>query len=129
MNTMTLSFSPITRPAHIDEAEWALRCQIAECYHLVDYMGWTETIFNQISARLPGPAHHCLVNPFGLNYTEVTPANLLKVDLVGNKLEPSDYDANPAGFALHGARRLPVRHPYPDHGSFSHRAKEGSLQP
>lgn len=91
------------KPEHCSDQEWALRCELAACYHLVDYMGWTETIFNHISARLPGPAHHYLVNPFGLNYTEVTPANLLKVDLDGNKLEDSPYEANPAGFALHSA--------------------------
>jgi ribulose-5-phosphate 4-epimerase/fuculose-1-phosphate aldolase len=92
-----------TQPAHCSDEEWALRVQLAHCYHLVDLFGWTETIFNHISSRLPGAAHHYLVNPFGLNYTEVTPANLLKVDLHGNKLEESPYDANPAGFALHSA--------------------------
>lgn len=97
------SAGSLARPAHISEEEWALRCDLAACYHLIDYMGWTETIFNHISARLPGPAHHYLVNPFGLLYTEVTPANLLKVDLDGHKLEPSNFDANPAGFALHSA--------------------------
>jgi ribulose-5-phosphate 4-epimerase/fuculose-1-phosphate aldolase len=91
------------KPAQCSDQEWALRCELAECYHLIDYMGWTETIFNHISARLPGPAHHYLVNPFGLNYDEVTPANLLKVDLAGVKLEESPYEANPAGFALHSA--------------------------
>lgn len=91
------------RPAHCTSDEWALRTDLALCYHLIDYMGWTETIFNHISARLPGPSHEYLVNPFGLNYTEVTPANLLKVDLTGNKVEHSDYDGNPAGFALHAA--------------------------
>lgn len=91
------------KPDYICDEEWALRVDLAHCYHLVDFFGWTETIFNHISARLPGPAHHYLVNPFGLNYTEVTPANLLKVDLDGNKLEDSPYDANPAGFALHSA--------------------------
>lgn len=94
---------PVTQPAHCSDEEWALRIQLAECYHLVDYFGWTETIFNHISARLPGTDNYYLVNPFGLNYTEVTPANLLKVDLEGNKVEPSPYDANPAGFALHSA--------------------------
>ena len=59
--------------------EWRLRCELADFYHLVDYLGWTELIFNHISVRLPGPAHHYLVNPFGLNYREVTPENLLKV--------------------------------------------------
>jgi ribulose-5-phosphate 4-epimerase/fuculose-1-phosphate aldolase len=99
----TLVETTIAKPACCSDAEWALRVQLAECYHLVDYLGWTEMIFNHISARLPGPAHHYLVNPFGLNYDEVTPANLLKVDLDGNKIEPSPYPANPAGFALHSA--------------------------
>lgn len=93
----------VVQPDHCSDEEWGLRCQLADCYHLVDYLGWTETIFNHISARLPGPAHHYLVNPFGLNYTEVTPANLLKVGLTGDKLEPSPFEANPAGFALHSA--------------------------
>ena len=72
-------------------------------YHLVDYMGWTELIFNHISVRLPGTPHHYLVNPFGLNYSEVTPENLLKVSADGHLVEQSDYAPNPAGFALHGA--------------------------
>lgn len=83
--------------------EWRLRCELADFYHLVDYMSWTELIFNHISVRLPGPAHHYLVNPFGLNYSEITADNLLKVDLGGKLVEPSNYPANPAGFALHGA--------------------------
>jgi ribulose-5-phosphate 4-epimerase/fuculose-1-phosphate aldolase len=91
-----------TKPDHISPSEWALRVQLADCYHLVDHFGWTETIFNHISARIPGSEHY-LVNPFGLNYDEITPANLLKVDLHGNKIEPSAYDGNPAGFALHSA--------------------------
>lgn len=93
----------MTRPAHISEDEWALRIKLAHCYHLIDFFGWTETIFNHISARLMDQEGEYLVNPFGLNYTEVTPANLLKVDVDGNKLSDSPYDANPAGFALHGA--------------------------
>jgi ribulose-5-phosphate 4-epimerase/fuculose-1-phosphate aldolase len=85
------------------DAERQLRVQLAHCYHLVDYLGWTEMIFNHISARLPGEAAHYLVNPFGLNYNEVTPENLLKVDLDGHLVEPSAYEPNPAGFALHSA--------------------------
>jgi ribulose-5-phosphate 4-epimerase/fuculose-1-phosphate aldolase len=91
------------RPQGYSADEWTLRCQLADCYHLVDHMGWSETIFNHISARLPGDADHYLVNPFGLLYDEVTPENLLKVGLDGEKLEASEYDANPAAFALHGA--------------------------
>lgn len=99
----TLAAFESGRPAHYSNEEWALRTDLALCYHLIDYMGWTETIFNHISARLPGPSHEYLVNPFGLNYTEVTPANLLTVDLNGNKLDDSSYEGNPAGFALHAA--------------------------
>lgn len=93
----------MNRPEHISEEEWALRIKLAHCYHLVDFFGWTETIFNHISARLMEQDGEYLVNPFGLNYTEITPANLIKVDVDGNKLDDSPYDANPAGFALHGA--------------------------
>lgn len=86
-----------------DSEEWRLRSELTDFYHLIDYLGWTELIFNHISVRLPGPAHHYLVNPFGLNYSEVTPDNLIKVSVEGQLVEPSDYPANPAGFALHGA--------------------------
>src|ERR1700689_2260072 len=82
--------------------EWRLPRELADFYHLVDYMGWTELIFNHISVRLPGASHHYLVNPFGLNYSEITPDNLLKVGVDGRLAEPAEYPANPAGFALHG---------------------------
>jgi ribulose-5-phosphate 4-epimerase/fuculose-1-phosphate aldolase len=95
--------SSCLNPLNVSQVEWELRVKLAQCYHLIDFFGWTETIFNHISARLPGDEHYYLVNPFGLNYTEITPENLLKVDLAGNKVTPSEYDANPAGFALHSA--------------------------
>jgi ribulose-5-phosphate 4-epimerase/fuculose-1-phosphate aldolase len=90
-------------PAVMDPEERRLRRELADFYHLVNYLGWTEMIFNHISVRLPGEAHHYLVNPFGLNYVEITPENLLKVGVDGSLVEASDYAANPAGFALHGA--------------------------
>ena len=62
-----------TQPAHISNEEWALRVKLAQCYHLVDWFGWSEAIFNHISARLPGPAHHYLVNPSG----SITPKSRL----------------------------------------------------
>jgi ribulose-5-phosphate 4-epimerase/fuculose-1-phosphate aldolase len=90
-------------PPVTDSEEWRLRRELTDFYHLIDFLGWTELIFNHISVRLPGAAHHYLVNPFGLNYTEITPENLLKVGTDGRLVEPSEYPANPAGFALHGA--------------------------
>jgi ribulose-5-phosphate 4-epimerase/fuculose-1-phosphate aldolase len=79
-----------------------LRSELALCYRLVDFFGWTEMIFNHISVRLPGGRSY-LVNPFGLNYNEVTPDNLLTVDVSGHLIGTSNYKPNPAGFALHGA--------------------------
>jgi ribulose-5-phosphate 4-epimerase/fuculose-1-phosphate aldolase len=102
MSIMQFSYGA-DKPAHCSDEEWAVRVQLAHCYRLVDYLGWTEMIFNHISARVPGPENQYLVNPFALNYNEVTPANLLKVGLDGNLVEPSEYKANPAGFALHSA--------------------------
>jgi ribulose-5-phosphate 4-epimerase/fuculose-1-phosphate aldolase len=97
----------MTRPAPvlaaIDEEEMALRCQLADFYHLVDFMGWSELIFNHISVRLPNNPDTYLVNPFGLHYSEITPENLLVVDVNGELARPSEHAANPAGFALHGA--------------------------
>src|ERR1700733_15906716 len=90
-------------PVGLDAEERRLRCELTDLYHLVDFLGWTEMIFNHISVRLPGPTHQYLVNPFGLNYYEITPENLLKVGVDGRLVEPSAYQANPAGFALHGA--------------------------
>jgi len=92
-----------TRPASIHADEWALRQQLADCYQLFDHLGWTEAIFNHISLRVPGPEHHFLMNPFGLNYSEVTASNLVKVDVNGENVEPGPFRGNPAGFAIHGA--------------------------
>jgi ribulose-5-phosphate 4-epimerase/fuculose-1-phosphate aldolase len=103
-------------PSSVAPEEWRLRCELTDFYHLVDFLGWTEMIFNHISMRLPGAQHHYLVNPFGLNYSEVTPENLLKVDIQGRLVEPSEYPGNPAGFALHGA----IHETRPDVGCVAH---------
>ncbi|HLX14483.1 MAG TPA: class II aldolase/adducin family protein [Bradyrhizobium sp.] len=99
-NAVDIATSSVPKPA---DGEKALRIQLANFYHLVDHLGWTEMIFNHISVRLPGSEGHYLVNPFGLYYDEITPENLIRVDLFGNIVGRADYPANPAGFALHGA--------------------------
>ncbi len=92
----------ITVSSRFEPSERAARIQLAQCYRLIDYLGWTEMIFNHISLRLSGKGRY-LVNPFGLNYDEVTPDNLLVVGVDGQLLDQSSYKPNPAGFALHGA--------------------------
>ncbi len=92
-----------TRPRHISAAEWDARVQLAACYRVFDYLGWTELIYNHITLRVPGPERHFLINPFGLLYSEVTASALLKIDVEGNLVGASEGRVNPAGFVIHGA--------------------------
>ena len=48
--------------------------------------GWDDMIFTHISARVPGPDHHFLINPYGLLFEEITASSLVKIDLDGNKV-------------------------------------------
>lgn len=83
--------------------EWQLRCDLAACYRLVAMYGWTDLIFTHISARVPGPEHHFLINPYGMMFDEITASSLIKVDQDGNKLSESPLPVNRAGFVIHSA--------------------------
>ena len=91
------------KPAGMDDAEWEARLQLASAYRVFDHLGWTELIFNHITLRVPGPERHYLINPFGLNYGEVTASNLVKVGLDGLPVTPGPYGINRAGFIIHSA--------------------------
>jgi ribulose-5-phosphate 4-epimerase/fuculose-1-phosphate aldolase len=84
-------------------AEEQLREQLAAAYRVADYLGWSELIYTHISVRIPGPEHHFLINPYGLNFDEVTPASLVKIDVDGNPVGTQPYKANKAGFIIHSA--------------------------
>ena len=86
-----------------EQGEWVLRRQLAAAYRLVDHFGWTELIYGHLTARVPGEAPHFLINPYGLNYDEVTASNLVKIDLDGGIVEPSLHPVNYAGFVIHSA--------------------------
>ena len=47
----------------VSEAEWSARVELAALYRLVALHGWDDMIFTHISARVPGPEHHFLINP------------------------------------------------------------------
>ena len=87
----------------MEKTERELRIQLAACYRIFDYMGWSEMIFNHITVKIPGDEHHFLINPYGLHYSEVTASNLVKVDIDGNIVEETDYAVNPAGIVIHTA--------------------------
>ena len=88
---------------HVDDAEWSLRVDLAACYRLVAHFRWDDLVFTHISARVPGPEHHFLINPYGMLFDEITASSLVKIDLDGRKVTDSPYDVNPAGFTIHSA--------------------------
>src|SRR5258708_34566700 len=88
-------------PSEMTEAEWTQRVNLAACYRLVALHGWDDLVDTHISARVPGPEHHFLINPYGLMFEEITASNLGKVDLDGNQLSKKDYSTHPAGFPVH----------------------------
>ncbi|MDO6837887.1 class II aldolase/adducin family protein [Paraglaciecola chathamensis] len=87
----------------VSEQEWKARVDLAAAYRMVAHYGWDDLIFTHISAHVPGPEHHFLINPYGMMFDEVTASSLVKVNLQGEKVMESDYDINPAGFVIHSA--------------------------
>lgn len=88
------------------QSESQLRQDLAGCYRLFDWLGWTELIFNHITVRVPtaaGDKAQYLINPFGLHYAEVTPDNLVLIDIDGKPGEGSKAAVNRAGFVIHSA--------------------------
>jgi ribulose-5-phosphate 4-epimerase/fuculose-1-phosphate aldolase len=117
----------------VSEQEWQARVDLAAAYRLVALYGWDDLVFTHLSARVPGPEHHFLLNPFGMLFEEVTASSLVKVDLDGKKVMESPYQINPAGFtihsAVHAAREdaLCVMHLHTDYGIAVSAQKNGLL--
>src|SRR6516225_862983 len=87
-------------PARMSAEEWQTRCDLAACYRLVDLFGWSDLINTRITARAAGRHDHFLINPYGLLYDEVTASSLVKIDIDGNKVDPSEAEVNSGGFAI-----------------------------
>lgn len=83
--------------------EWQVRVDLAAAYRLVADYRWDDLVFTHISARVPGPEHHFLINPYGMMFEEITASSLVKVDRDGKIVMESDYSINPAGFTIHSA--------------------------
>ena len=100
------------RNVECSDAEWEARLQLAACYRVFDHLGWSESIYNHISLRVPGEDGAFLINPFGLLYSEVCASNLVKIDIDGNSLGASTHPVNRAGFVQHSHfhRHLPWAH-------------------
>jgi ribulose-5-phosphate 4-epimerase/fuculose-1-phosphate aldolase len=99
----TLEANVSAGSTHISPEEWRVRVDLAACYRLIAHFGWDDLILTHNSARVPGTTDQILINPMGLMFNEITASNLLKVDLDGNLIEPSEYEPIYAGIVIHGA--------------------------
>jgi ribulose-5-phosphate 4-epimerase/fuculose-1-phosphate aldolase len=87
----------------VSEEEWAIRVDLAAAYRLVAHYGWDDLIFTHLSARIPGPEHHFLINPYDMMFEEITASSLVKIDVEGLPVVPTSHPVNPAGFTIHSA--------------------------
>jgi ribulose-5-phosphate 4-epimerase/fuculose-1-phosphate aldolase len=87
----------------VSPAEWQQRVDLAAAYRLVAHYRWDDLVFTHLSARVSGPEHHFLINPYGMLFDEITASSLVKVDLEGRKVMDSPHEINPAGFVIHSA--------------------------
>ena len=100
---MSTAASNLSVRSQVSEEEWELRVNLAACYRLIAMYGWDDLIFTHISARVPGPDDHFLINAYGLMFEEMTASSLVKVDLDGNIVQETPFFINPAGFTIHSA--------------------------
>jgi len=88
----------------VSAEEWDTRVNLAACYRLAAHFRMTDMIYTHISARVPGPEHHFLINAFGLLWDEITASTLVKVTLDGETVEdPTGNRINRAGYVIHSA--------------------------
>src|SRR3954465_7938086 len=83
--------------------EGKIRVALPPAYRLVALYGWDDLIFTHLSARVPGPEHHFLINPYDMMFEEITASSLVKIDVEGNPVGKSEHPVNPAGFTIHSA--------------------------
>jgi ribulose-5-phosphate 4-epimerase/fuculose-1-phosphate aldolase len=102
---MNIATSPAAL-AGVSDAEWQIRCDLAALYRLVAHHRWTDFIYTHISARVPGPEHHFLINKYGVLFQDMRASDLVKIDVHGNIVDEralSSRDVNAAGFTIHSA--------------------------
>lgn len=121
-----MELSAHSNASRYTDAEWRMRVELAACHRLADLFGFSDIIWNHITAKVPD-TEHFLINRFGLRFDEVTASNLVTVDLDGNVIDAgtatSEDDVNVTGFVIHSA----VHAARPDVHCVMHSHSEGGL--
>lgn len=100
----------------------AVRTDLAAMFRLTVHFGWDDTVWNHITARVPGEEEHFYMHRFGLHYSEVTASNLITVDKDGKVIE-GPKDVNTTGFIIHSA----VHSNYPENKFVFHTHPKSAL--
>ncbi|MED6277153.1 hypothetical protein CHARACLAT_010391 [Characodon lateralis] len=81
------------------------RCKLATLYRLVDLFTWARFTSSYITMRVSKEQDHVLISPQGLSFAEVTAANLMKVNIIGDVVDQgsTDLGLDHFGFAPHAA--------------------------
>jgi len=113
-----------------------MRIDLAACYRLADLFGFSDIVWNHITAKVPG-TENFLINRFGLRFDEVTASNLVTIDIAGNVIDPgtatSDEDINVTGYIIHSAIHAArpdvhcVMHSHPENGLAVSVLKDGLI--
>jgi ribulose-5-phosphate 4-epimerase/fuculose-1-phosphate aldolase len=86
--------------------EQTLREDLAAAFRMVAHFGWDDLIFTHMSVRVPGEAHHFLINRYNMMFDEVTASSLVKIDVQGKAVDDPSAIVNPAGFIIHSALHM-----------------------
>ncbi|MDT9599270.1 class II aldolase/adducin family protein [Sphingosinicella rhizophila] len=117
----------------VSDEEWKIRVDLAAAYRLIAFFGWDDLVFTHLSARVPGPDHHFLLNPYNLMFEEVTASSLVKVGMDGNPVQETPFMTNAAGFTIHSALHMAredaqaVIHLHTPHGQAVSAHRDGLL--
>lgn len=117
----------------VSAEEWAVRVDLAAAYRLVAVYGWDDLIFTHLSAKVPGPDKHFLINPYDMMFDEITASSLVKIDVEGQPVVPTSHPVNPAGFTIHSALHMncpdahAVMHLHTPHGQAVAAMSEGLM--
>ena len=97
--------------------EWKLRCELAAMYKIFHLLGWDDTIFAHITARIPN-TDYILINPYGMIYDEITASSLIKINIYdsSDRKVYGEMIENKVGYNIHAA----IHRSRPDAGFVIH---------
>jgi ribulose-5-phosphate 4-epimerase/fuculose-1-phosphate aldolase len=86
----------------VSELESTARLGLAAALRVASRLGFGEGVCNHFSMEVPGMTGRFLINPQGLHWSEITPADLVVVDAQGRKLS-GRHSVEPTAFFIHGS--------------------------